>query len=135
MALIAIKMQTGRFFDLHRLMDGQRDEVSDFIRALYASDPSEVSKLTALFDWVCDRGLLRNASKFALIERGIHAFKSAGCLKIACFISGSKSIILTNGFTSRTNYADELERAVSLKSRYCDDTPATLLATRDETTI
>lgn len=85
MALVAVKIASGQAHDLYALEENGVSPLLGFLNEIRKSDPSELAKLTRLFDWTAANGRLSNRQKFKLLVDKIWEFKTFGGVRVLCF--------------------------------------------------
>ena len=118
--MIDVKLaHSGRLFDLYEITNQGNSLVEEFIHSLSKKD---AKKINALLNRSADAGLPKNDERFKQLkckEINLYEFKSKP-VRIFCTLEGQRKIILSNGFSKKTEGTppNEIERAVRLLKGY-----------------
>lgn len=117
--MVAIKIKSGRAFDIYALEVNGRRELLEFLVELKAHAGQDFVRLTRLFDRTAENGrIMRNEQMFKRLTVDIHEFKTFGGVRVLCFFDDRSIIVLTNGFKKKKKYDDEITRAENLRLAY-----------------
>ena len=116
MSLVAYQ---GQFFTIEFFQKGNSYPADEFLKVL---DVKVQARAYALFVRLADHRMVRNKQKFRILEGtdGIFEFKPTDQLRILCFFTSDRRVILTNAFIKKSNKTpqEELIRAESYKKDF-----------------
>jgi hypothetical protein len=131
--VVAVKIRAGCACDIYVLEHNGRIALMDFLSGLESSAHKEYVKIMALLARTADHGpMYGNYERFKRLRDDIFEFKTHGGVRILCFFDGRSIIVLTNGFKKKKEYADEIIRAVHLRTAYMNAKINDSLTYRDE---
>ncbi len=130
MPLEAIKVKSGKVFDIYVLEENGRCELLVFFKSL---DSGAWAKLNRRLDWTKDTGLLKNTEYSKYLDWGIHYFRTRDGVRVFYFMDGEKMVICTNGYMKKKDKLDpqEIDRARIWKRKYESEKSANTLEFND----
>ncbi|MCD6577271.1 MAG: type II toxin-antitoxin system RelE/ParE family toxin [Anaerolineaceae bacterium] len=105
-------LRSGEALKLYALVVNGKCLIRDFINGLEIRSKKQVFKL---IEQMADRLVLFDEQKFRAIGDNIFELKTRGGIRILCFWGGSKTLILTHGFSKPTKKVLQIEKAKAIK--------------------